>query len=210
MNMKHCFIFAGIALFAALSCSSTPGKATERSELVKVATVTFVNTTGLESHDYLSGSITDATTKTMEQIFVYHQVPVSSTAELHTRMKRAQANLAVSDLRSEALSLDADLLIYGDFKVSKGKKGDAIEIRMHALRSDRGEVIAVLNRQTNVSNRIFDDIDKMTAELVQSIVAYRQKQMAESGLRDVAPPKGAKIELTRDSINIAPFIPPIF
>lgn len=208
MKSKH-YLTLAVVVLTALSCSSAPGKAADSSELVKVATITFVNTTGQESHDYLSGSITDATTKSMEQIFVYRQIPASSTVELYARMKQA-ANLSASELRSAALSLDADLLIYGDFKVSKGKKGDAIEIRMHALRSDRGEVIAALNRQTNVSNRIFDDIDKMTEELVQSIVAYRKKQMAESGQRDIAIPKGAKIELTRDSINIAPFIPPIF
>lgn len=191
-------------------CASAAGREAENGELVKVATINFVNTSGQESHDYLGGSLGEATVRSMGQIFVYRQIPAESTGALFGKLKQAQGTLPASDLRSAALSIDADLIIHGDFKVSKGKKGDAIEIRMQAFRTDRGEVIAALSRQTNVSNRIFDEIDKMTAELVQSIVAYRKQQMAESGQRDIAMPKGAKITLSRDSINIAPFIPPIF
>ena len=193
-----------------ISCASTPGRESQSGELVKVATVNFVNTSGQDAHEYLGGSLADATVRSMERIFLYRQIPAESVGALYSQLKRAQGNLPPSELRSAALSMDADLLIHGTFHVSKGKKGDAIEIRMQAFRADRGEVIVALVRQTNVSNRIFDEIDKMTAELVQSIVAYRKQQMADSGQREAASAQGARIELTRESINIAPFIPPIF
>lgn len=205
---KYILVLGCVVVFA--HCASAPGKTVNDAELVKVATIPFVNTTRQEAHDYLSGSLTDATTKSMEQIFLYRQVAAEKTSQLYDRLRQNNGTLPPGDLRSAGLSMDADLLIYGDFKVSKGKKGDAIEITMNAFRSDRAEPVAGIVRRTTVSNRIFDEIDKMTAELVQALVAYRRKQMAEAGLREVERAQGAKIELTRDSINIAPFIPPIF
>ncbi len=201
---------AAFIAIALAGCASAPDRGADNAELVRVATLNFVNTSGEESHDYLGTSLGDATVRSMQRIFVYHSIPAERTSGLYGRLKEVQGNLSPADLRSAALSMDADLLIHGDFKVSKGKKGDSIEIRMQAFRADRGEVIAALSRQTNVSNRIFDELDRMTADLVQRLVAYRQKQMADSGQRDTSASKGGKLELTRESINIAPFIPPIF
>lgn len=191
-------------------CASAQGKTVNDAELVKVATIPFVNTARQEAHDYLSSSLADATTKSMEQIFLYRQVSAEKSSQLYEKLRQNNGTLPPGDLSSAGLSMDADLLIYGDFKITKGKKGDAIEITMNAFRSDRAEPVAGIVRRTTVSNRIFDEIDKMTAELVQALVAYRRKQMAEAGQREVERVPGAKIELTRESINIAPFIPPIF
>lgn len=203
-------IFTACIIAVLLNCASGQGKSNGDTELVRVATIAFVNTTGQETHDYLGGSLADATTKSMEQIFAYNQIPTAKTTDLYGQLSKNKGILPPSDLRAAGLEIDADLLIYGDFKVTKGKKGDTIEITMNAFRSDRAEPVAAIVRRTQVSNRIFDEIDKMTAELVQGIVAYRRQQMEQSGQREAAAARGGKIELTRDSINIAPFIPPIF
>jgi hypothetical protein len=81
---------------------------------------------------------------------------------------------------------------------------------MSVFRTDKSQIVATLIQQTQVSNRLFDEIDKMSAGLVAKIADYRMQLLRDSGRTDNTSAKDGKIELTRESINIAPFIPPIF
>lgn len=194
-----------------MGCRSSGGKGEpDRAELVHVAAVEFTNLSNDSAQDYLRASISDATTQSMDKIFEYYHIPSARTSEIASDLKANNGKLKPSELRSYGLSLDADLLIYGSFNVTKGKKNDQIEIAMTVFRTDKSEVIATLTQQTQVSNRLFDEIDKLSALLVAKIADYRKQLLRESGREDKAAGKEEKIELTRDSINIAPFIPPVF
>lgn len=205
--------FFQLVLVLAIStgCKSSPGVVkSDRAELVHVAVVEFTNLSSDSAQDYLRASISDATTQSMDRIFEYYRVPSTSTPALASDLKAHNGNLPASELRGHGLEIDADLIIYGAFSVTKGKKGDQVEITMRVFRTDKSVVIATLTQQAQVSNRLFDEIDKLAAGLVGKIVEYRKQLLTESGRQDKPAVSDAKIELTRDSINISPFIPPVF
>lgn len=192
------------------ACSSRHERRVDESALVRVAIVKLVNVSKQPLYDYLSESVTDATQNSMEKKFIYFHVPAAATQQVSTELNGHEGMIGEARLREHALAMDADLIIFGSYTTSAGKKGDAIEIMITVFRADKAEKIGQINRKTRISGTIFSEIENIAAELVAQIVQYRKSQIEERGQAETAATTSGKIELTRESINIAPFIPPIF
>lgn len=205
--LKLCVI---VALTAVGACSSAKNRKADEKSLVRVAIVKLVNVSKQPNYDYLSESLTDATQTSMGKKFVYYQFPAEKTVDLLAEVEKNPETAASSRLRSQALQIDADLLIYGFFTTVPGKKGEGLEITIKVFRTDKGINIASLKRNAVISSKIFTEIESIAAGVVAQIAEYRSDQIRENGEKDASPQSGEKIHFTRESINIAPFFPPAF
>lgn len=203
------FILA-LSFLLLVACNSRQERRVDESALVRVAIVKLVNVSKQPLYDYLSESVSDATQNSMDNKFIYFHVPAAATQAVFAELNGHEGMTGEARLREHALAMDADLIIFGSYKTFPGKRGDSIEILITIFRADRAEKIGQISRKTAISGTIFREIDTIAAELVARIVQYRKSQLQEQGQNEAASGSGAKIELTRDSINIAPFIPPIF
>ncbi len=158
----------------------------------------------------VSASLTDAAQSSMDKQFVYEPIPAEKSADLAVSLEKKDGVMEIADLRAHALAIDADLIIYGFFKTTPGKKGDTADISVTVFRADKGAAIGNLNRKALVSGAIFKDIDVMAADVVRQIAEYRKSQNAAAGKKEPGEASGEKIHLTRDSLNMLPFIPPVF
>ena len=202
---KFAPIYVALLFFA---CSKNVKK-DDHDHLVKIATVKLVNASGQPMYDYLSDSLTDATKESMNKKFVYSAIPAAKTADLYADVKKSPTKPSKSDLRNEALAIDADLVIYGSFTVSKAAKGDEVEFGVTIFRTDKAQFIETINKKTAITAELFTIIEKLSGEIVQRIEAYNNAQLKESGVAQKNQ-KDQKIELTREGMNIEPFIPPSF
>lgn len=203
-------ISIGYATCLLIACGSGPKHKATDSSLVRVAIVKLVNVSGAPLYEYLSDSLTDATRASMQRKFRYFDLPAEETQRLFVRLNEQGGSMTPEELRTQALRIDADLVIYGKYTTSSAKKGDSAEITFSVFRTDKGMEIWQGNRQTKISGAIFKEIDLIAAQVVSEIAAYRKQQLAEQGETEMKETTGEKIELTRDSINIHPFIPPVF
>lgn len=211
MRNKVTHILVSTVLLAIIvSCKSGGPRKVDESSLVRVAIVKLVNASGNALYDYLSDTLTDAAQNSMDKKFVYNRLAADQTTGMFTELKEKKGELENSRLRGYALELDADLVIFGHFTSTQGKRGDSAEIVVRVFRSDKSTMIAELKKNAVISAAIFKDIDNIAAELVRRIGEYRLSQIKERGEKESAAAADQKVEFTRESINIAPFIPPVF
>jgi len=207
LNWLHVLI--ALLMFAVGACSSGKPRKDNEKSLVSVAIVKLVNVSKQANYDYLSESLTDATQSSMDKKFVYFRIPADQVTDLYAEAAEQGGNPSESSMRSLALKIDADLVIFGYYKTSAEKKGDSAEIVFNVLRTDKGTTIAKISRTAAISAKIFNDIESIATTVVAKIADYRAEQIKESGIQEVQK-KGEKIQFTRESLNIAPFIPPAF
>jgi len=203
----HKLILSTLLLAA---CSSVRQREVNTSSLVRVAIVKLVNASGKPMYDYLSESLTDATASSMDKKFVYSRVPSEQTSRTLEDLTEAGGIVEASRMRSQALEMDADLVICGNFRTTPGKRGDTAEIAVTVFRADTAVVVAQISRSAIISGEMFKEIDAIAAEIVSQMVEYHTSQKIATVTDDHIESSGAKIHLTRKSLNIAPFIPPIF
>ena len=207
-NKMYTLLFCTVLLWVSF-CSTGKVRKSEEKSLVSVAIVKLLNASKQSNYDYLSESLTDATQTSMEKKFVYYHVPGDQLQGLSKELFNSAGNPDDDAVRSEALKIDADLVIYGYYTTTAAKKGDNVEIAFKVLRTDKGTVIAKISRNAAISARIFNDIENIAAAVVSKIADYRAEQIRESGIKDEAT-ANRKIQFTKESISIAPFIPPAF
>jgi len=198
-----------LVAFLSAACASGKKRTGEEKGLVSVAIVKLVNVSKQANYDYLSESLTDATQSSMDKKFVYFHIPADQVTDLYAETAEQGGNPSESSMRSLALKIDADLVIFGYYKTSAEKKGDSAEIVFNVLRTDKGTTIAKISRTAAISAKIFNDIESIATTVVAKIADYRAEQIKESGIQEVQK-KGKRIQFTRESLNIAPFIPPAF
>lgn len=189
--------------------SASPGKPND-SSLVRVAIVKLVNASGNSMYDYLGDSLTDAAVSSMDKKFVYARIPEEETRDLYNELSAKGGVFSDARQRSHALAIDADLIMSGYFKTTPGKKGDSAAIVIHVFRGDQSAIVAKISRTAVISGAIFKDIEAIANELVKTMIEYRRSQLRQRGVKEDETAAAQKIKLTRESINLIPFIPPIF
>ena len=73
---------------------------------------------------------------------------------------------------------------------------------------DKHSVIGESNIQTKVDSTIFEVVNKIASQAVGLIESYTARQR-EPGEKDQKGKEG-KITLTKESLGIAPYVPPVF
>lgn len=207
--LNRCFIVVLVSIVCAPHCSSGQVNSLASDNLVRVAIVKLVNVSKQPAYEYLSDSLTEAGRASMRQKFSYTEIPSEGTTRIFADLEARAGVADAGSLRSHALAIDADILIYGHYNVSPGKKGDGVEIIFRIFRADQSAAIGELSRKTTISGKVFREIDALAGEVAAAIGAYRSRQMKEQG-KAATEASGEKISLTRDSLNILPFIPPVF
>lgn len=193
-----------------IACSSGTRRDAPENTLVRVAIVKLVNVSGAPLYEYLSDSLTEATRTSMQRKFHFYDLPPADTEKLFAHLSAHGGTIDSGELRAHALTIDADLVIYGRYTTSAAKKGDNAEIEFSVFRSDKAVEICRGNRKAVISGGIFKEIDLIAAKVVSEITAYREQQLTERGEIERKSTPDEKVELTRESINIYPFIPPVF
>jgi len=191
------------------SCRSTQhGHGT--SNLVNVAIINFVNESSDANYAYLTESVSEAIGLAMDKIFVYERLSVEKCNTLFVELDRLRDRIQPTDIQNSANQIDAELVIFGSYRIEKGRRSDSVEIKISVFRVDKAETLSAITKKVKISGALFGETEKISNAIVQKIVEYRQQEMRITDQKEALTTEESKTVLSKSSLNIAPFIPPIF
>jgi len=215
--MNIMFRVLAISILWAVSFISQCASSTKRnqtSDLATLAIFNFKNLTQNKSFDYLSGSLKDAIESSLAKRFKFlsvkpAQIASSETEYLKPPIKKSDYN--VLKLEEIANATSADVVLIGSFVyTAKKKKAGAEKIEMDVIifLRDNRQIIGRDSIETKVDSKIFNVIGDIAAKAVRLIEAYAKEQSKKEG--EQMKSTDGRLSLTKQSLGITPYIPPVF
>lgn len=145
----------------------------KHNALARIAIFHLVNETNQKDLDFLSGSIAEAIVKNMEES-LYFEIPNREENQiLANKVLNSSKNFRRSRLEDVCTIAEIEYAIYGNIK--KDRNGN-IKIFSGVYSKNNNKIIAKNKQIIQSNSRMFDDIDKLSATLVDSIVSYIASQ----------------------------------
>ncbi|MBS0616581.1 MAG: hypothetical protein JSR44_00205 [Spirochaetes bacterium] len=206
--MIRVLVLIGVILSVG-SCSSTQ-RGHGASNLVNVAIINLVNESNDANYAYLTESVSGAIGLAMDKIFVYERLPAEKCRTVFVELNRLRERIQPVDIQSRANEIDAELVIFGSYKIEKGRRSDSVEIKISVFRADKAETLSTISKKVQISGALFSETEKISSAIVQKIVEYRRQEMRITDQQEAFAAEERKTILSKTSLNITPFIPPIF
>ncbi|MBX3722083.1 MAG: hypothetical protein KF713_09610 [Turneriella sp.] len=196
------------ALLLVCHCSkNVQNTAVSGNNLVMVGYGEISNISGDPNIDYLKSSIRDAGIDYMDKIFLYNKAPeaelIAATNTFATKIP------TLDDQKNICNRIKTDVLLHSSFDV-KGTRQKTVTLQTTVFRCDEGIIVETITNSAKINNQIFEEIQKIAQSIVSAIVNYKNKVSGQTPEKNGKEGSGEKIVLSKKSLKILPFIPPVF
>lgn len=185
----HVYLSYGVLLCATLLGGALSAKGVDKkgkdaeSDLARVGIARFANADKNVNYEWVEESLPDAISTSMREKFEFiAQDSAHVNSAFQTYFQSGKSFSTATAVQIAAAS-QSDILIIGDFSIDNEKS--EIVMRASIFNATAGQFIGKVEEKSQVSNRIFTEIDKMAASIVAEIYQYALQANQNAGKEDL-------------------------